>query len=213
MKIIFIDTETTGLNTTKNDIIQIAGVITENKEIVDEFNFKCQPVNWNTISSQALQVTNTTIEQLKTYEMPQATFIHIQNIFEKHLNNEKFIFAAQNKPFDWRFLVSFWDKHKRSADPSFDHYFDDRLSLDLLNLSRPLKKHGLLNVPNVKLETIVEALNIKVEGNLHDALTDIKATQQGFYGLVDKIKSIRKDKPNHPIFEDIKLRNTMSLFW
>ena len=140
MKIIFIDTETTGLNSQKHDIIQIAGLITEDKKILDEFNFKCQPVNWNTISKQALQINNTTIDDLKKYEMPQATFIHFLKILEKHFDGEKFIIAGQNvKSFDWRFVVSFWDKHKRYADPNFQYYFDDTKSLDLLDLSRPLK--------------------------------------------------------------------------
>ena len=142
MKIIFIDTETTGLSSQKNDIIQIAGLVTEDGKVLDEFNFKCQPVNWNTISKQALQINNTTIEDLKKYEMPQATFIHFLKILEKHFDGEKFIIAGQNvKAFDWRFVVAFWENHKRYADPDFQFYFDNRKSLDLLDLSRPLKNH------------------------------------------------------------------------
>jgi DNA polymerase III alpha subunit (gram-positive type) len=214
MKIIFIDTETTGLSCQKHDIIQIAGLVTEDNKILDEFNFKCQPINWDTISKQALQINNTTVEDLKSYEMPQATFIHFLKVLEKHFSGEKFIIAGQNvKSFDWRFVVTFWENHKRYADPEFEFYFDDKVSLDLLDLSRPLKNHGFLDVPNVKLGTIVEALNITVDGELHDALADIKATQQGFYGLVNKVNEIRRTKPNHPIFENEKLNNTMELFW
>lgn len=214
MKIIFIDTETTGLSHQKHDIIQLAGLVTEGKKILDEFNFKCQPINWNTISKEALKVNNTSEDDLKKYEMPQATFIHFLKILEKHFNGEKFIIAGQNvKAFDWRFVVSFWDKHKRYADPNFQDYFDEKISLDLLDLSRPLKKHGVIDVPNVKLGTIVEALNINVEGELHDALTDIKATQEGFYELVKKVNSVKKKDPNHKIFEYEKLNNTMKMFW
>lgn len=214
MKIIFIDTETTGLNSHKNDIIQIAGLVTEDKKILDEFNFKCQPVNWNTISKQALQINNTTLDDMKKYEMPQATFIHFLKVLEKHFNGEKFLIAGQNvKAFDWRFIVAFWENHKRYADPEFQFYFDNRKSLDLLDLSRPLKQTGILDVPNVKLGTIVEALNIKVDGELHDALADIKATQQGFYGLVTKVNSLRKSNPTHQLFNNKKLMDTMELFW
>lgn len=146
--------------------------------------------------------------------MPQATFIHFLKTLERHFNGEKFIIAGQNiKAFDWRFVVTFWENHKRYADPDFQFYFDNRKSLDLLDLSRPLKKYGFLDVPNVKLGTIVEALNIKVEGELHDALADIKATQQGFYGLVEKVNAIRKSNPTHPLFDNQKLIDTMELFW
>jgi DNA polymerase III alpha subunit (gram-positive type) len=214
MKIIFIDTETTGLSCKHHDIIQIAGLVTEDKKILDEFNFKCQPVNWNSISKQALQINNTTVEDLKKYELPQATFIHFLKVLEKHFDGEKFIIAGQNvKAFDWRFVVSFWENHKRYADPDFEFYFDENKGLDLLDISRPLKKHGFLDVPNVKLGTIVEALDIKVEGELHDALADIKATQEGFYGLVNKVKALRKKDPNNSIFENQKLMDTMELFW
>lgn len=214
MKIIFIDTETTGLNCKHHDIIQIAGLVTEDKKILDEFNFKCQPVNWDSINKKALQINNTTLEDLEKYELPQATFIHFLKVLEKHFNGEKFIIAGQNvKAFDWRFVVSFWENHKRYADPDFEFYFDENKSLDLLDISRPLKKHGLLDVPNVKLGTIVEALDITVEGELHDALADIKATKEGFYGLVNKVNSIYKKNPNNSIFENKKLLDTMEFFW
>lgn len=214
MKIIFIDTETTGLSHQKHDIIQIAGLVTEDKKILDEFNFKCQPVNWDTISKEALKINNTTEEDLKKYEMPQATFIHFLKILEKYFNGEKFIIAGQNvKAFDWRFVVSFWDKHKRFADPDFQDYFDESISLDLLDLSRPLKKHGVIDVPNVKLGTIVEALDIKVKGELHDALADIKATQESFYALVDKVNAVKQKDPKHKLFGYDKLNNTMEMFW
>ena len=41
MKVIFIDTETTGFDDKRNDIVQIAGLVTENKKILESFNFKC----------------------------------------------------------------------------------------------------------------------------------------------------------------------------
>ena len=95
MKIIFIDTETTGLSSKIHDIIQIAGLVTEDGKILDEFNFKCQPVNWKSISKQALQINNTSIDDLKKYEMPQATFIHFLKVLEKHFDGDKFIIAGQ----------------------------------------------------------------------------------------------------------------------
>ena len=66
-----------------------------------------------------------------------------------------------------------------------------------MDITKTLKKYGLLDVKNVKLETIVEALDIEVQGNLHDALTDIKATVNSIYKLLMKIKKLRAD-PNTP---------------
>lgn len=204
MRIIFIDTETTGLNSQKHDIIQLAGLVVENGKVIDSFNYKCQPVNWKDISPQALQVNNTTFEQLRSYASPKDAFKQFHEVLNKYYNpREKFLIAGQNvKKFDWRFVVSFWEKHKSPTDKDFQYFFDNRSSLDLMDLSKPMKVNGILEVENIKLGTIVEALNIKIEGNLHDALTDITVTYKSFYKLLADYKDLYHTNPNHKIFED-----------
>ena len=49
MKILWLDTETTGLNTDKCDLIQLAGIVIIDGEEKERFNFYCQPVNWENI--------------------------------------------------------------------------------------------------------------------------------------------------------------------
>ena len=207
MKIIFIDTETTGLNSQKHDIIQLAGLVVEDGKVIDSFNYKCQPVNWTDISPQALQVNNTTYEQLHSYETPKESFVKFLEVLNKHYTpKDKFLIAGQNvKKFDWRFIVSFWEKHKSPTDKDFQYFFDNRSSLDLMDLSKPMKTHGILEVENIKLGTIVEALNIQIEGNLHDALTDITVTYKSFYKLLKEYKKLHQTSPNHKIFQDTNL--------
>ena len=214
MRILFIDTETTGLNSQKNDIIQIAGQVVEDGLVLESFNFKCQPVNWDTISPQALQVTNTTIAQLRTYENPKDTFAKFLAVLVKYATpKDKFLIAGQNvKKFDWRFIVSFWEKHKGPEDKDFQFYFDNRTSLDLMDLTKPMKVNGILEVENIKLGTIVEALNIPIEGNLHDALTDITVTRKSFYKMLDEYKNLYQKMPKHKIFSDVNVDYILRLF-
>lgn len=194
MKIIFIDTETTGLNATTNDVVQIAGYITENQKVLDSFNLRCQPLNWKSIHPQALSITHPTktytevIEEFKSYDNPRDVLQVLKAKFDNHRtpkSPEKFIFAGQNTSFDWRFMVAFWGKNKALTDCDMSEYFDTNITYDLMHLTRPLQKLGLLDVPNVKLGTIVEALDIKLTGNLHDALTDIEGTYKSFYQMID----------------------------
>lgn len=188
MKVIFIDTETTGFDDKRQDIIQIAGIVTENRVILESFNFICAPVNFWAISKDALKVTGKTVEELKTYPHPKEAFNAFKSILDKYVvkGEPRFIFAGQNVPFDKRFLSSFWQKHKVTADVDFEYYFSSKIVYDLMDMTRPLKKSGKLNVPNVKLGTIMEALDIKPRGNLHDALTDIIGTCDSVYSMLDK---------------------------
>lgn len=217
MKILFIDTETTGFSSKTQDMWQVAGYVTENRKVLDTFNFKCQPVNWNTISQGALDCQDPpmTREILKTYGTPRAAFLKFKAILDKYYDessSEQFYIAGQNvKAFDWRFLVAFWDRHKLANEPSFQHYFNDTVSYDLLDLTRPLKKRGLLFTPesidingkkipkrevaNVKLGTIIEALDVKIQGPLHDAMTDIEGTFKSFNIAVDRWIELIKTDP------------------
>lgn len=199
MKVIFIDTETTGFDDKRQDIIQVAGLVTENRKILESFNYVAAPVNWNAISKDALQITGKTVEELRTYPDPKITYTGLKNIFEKYVvkGESRYIIAGQNvKSFDWRFLASFWNKHKDATDLPFDYYFSQKVIYDLMDLTRPLKKNGLLNVPNIKLGTIMEALGVKPEGNLHDALTDIIGTCDSFYKIVDRWIELSVSNPD-----------------
>jgi len=199
MKVIFIDTETTGFDDKRQDIIQVAGLVTENRKILESFNYVAAPINWNAISKDALQIIGKTVEELRTYPDPKIAYAGLKNIFEKYVvkGEPRYIIAGQNvKSFDWRFLASFWNKHKDDGDLPFDYYFSQKVVYDLMDLTRPLKKQGLLNVPNIKLGTIMEALGVKPEGNLHDALTDIIGTCDSFYKIVDRWIELSVSNPD-----------------
>lgn len=207
MKILFIDTETTGFSHKTQDMWQVAGYITENQKVIDMFNIKCQPINWHTISKGALECQEPpiTIKQLKSYQKPREAFLELKTILDKHYDetiSEKFFIAGQNvKAFDWRFLNAFWNRHKEDEEPDFQHYFNNRVSYDLMDLTRPLKKRGIPlkengpQLENVKLGTIIESLDIKIDGPLHDALSDIEGTYKAFYKAIDRWKILLQTDP------------------
>lgn len=76
-------------------------------------------------------------------------------------------FGGQNCPFDRGFL-------RKVLNSKFDscHY----LCKDLVGAAMIAAEAGLFEPENFKLVSITRALNIKVEGELHNALMDVKVT-------------------------------------
>ena len=183
MKILWIDTETTGLNVERCDIIQIAGIIVIDGKEVERFNFRCQPTNYDTIEQQALDTCNLTVEQLRTLPTAQETYSKLKQVLDKYIDRynkaDKFYLAGQNVEFDRQFLQSFFEK---MGDKYFMSYVKHQ-TVDLIHLMTILDSSGCISISNFKLETIANYLNIERDKNLHDAEVDIDLTRKCYCKL------------------------------
>lgn len=176
MKILYIDTETTGTNSQKHEIIQIAALIEIDNEIVEEINLRIRPTNWETIDPEALKVTGKTIEELKTYMDPKMAFVTLKGTLEKYVNkydrNDKFYPAGHNLGFDIEFLQAFWKKY---GDIYGTGSYQNWRFLDTRILANFLCSYGLIKPLNVTLGEMCKTYNIHLDA--HDALNDIRATR------------------------------------
>ena len=175
MKVLYFDTETTGLNPVHNDIIQIAGVIEIDGKIMEEFNLTCQPFSFDNISKQALEINKRTVDEIREFQKPAFLHADLKKLFSKYVDqynkNDKFIPAGQNVRFDIDFLHQFFQKNN-------DKYFGSWLKwqgVDLLALASILQYAGKFTLENLKLETLAKHFRVELEA--HDALEDIKATR------------------------------------
>ncbi|KKM25630.1 hypothetical protein LCGC14_1593020 [marine sediment metagenome] len=185
-KLFFVDVETTGIDSIKNDIIQLGGLIEINGKIVEEINFTCQPFNYNTINATSLEINKTTIEELKTYQAPQTAHNNLKQILEKYVDkydkNDKFSPVGYNVGFDVDFLRQFFFKN-------YDKYYGsliDYHKLDVFGLVFILEFKGLIKLENYKLVTVAKYFGIEYEE--HDALEDIKVTREVFYKMLEYLK-------------------------
>lgn len=185
-KLFFVDTETTGTDSIKNDIIQLGGLIEINGEVVEEIDFNCQPFNYFTISTAALEINKTTIEDLKTYQTPQNAHRILKQTLEKYVDKydkkDKFNLSGYNVGFDADFLRQFFSK-------AYDKYYGsliDYHKLDVLSLVFILVFKGYLELEDYKLKTVANHFGIKYEE--HNALADIKVTREVFYKMLEMIK-------------------------
>lgn len=186
MKIMWLDTETTGLNREKCDIIQIAGIVVIDGEEKERFNLWCQPINWENIEPASFEKTGMTLEKLKELPLPQQTYLKFKEILDKYIDRynkeDKFFLAGHNTQFDLDFLKLFFEK---MGDKYFGSYFYYKI-IDLMALSTILHTANLINLSSWKLEDIAKYLCIEYDNNLHNAETDIDLTRKCFCKLVSQ---------------------------
>lgn len=188
MKLLFLDTETTGVDPMKNGIIQIAGIIDINGQVVEEFNLRCKPFPGQLFTAEALRITGKTVEEIRTFPEPKEAYQKIKAIFDKYINrydkNDKFTMVGQNTKFDYDFMTTFFQNN-------YDKYFYAYVAyhlVDLVNASALFKMAGKISMPNMKLETMAKLFGIPLAA--HDALEDIRATRQILYKFVECLKTI-----------------------
>ncbi len=175
MKILYIDTETTGLDPKINDIIQLSGMIEINGEVKETFNFDVKPLNIEAISEEALKVTGKTKEEILAY--PEAKEIYrkfvamLDRYVSKYDRTDKMYVAGYNVRFDVEFLKAFFDK---AGNPYFGSYINWK-TVDPMPIMHFLEYIGMLSLENYKLSTVCEYFKIPLQA--HDAMSDIKATR------------------------------------
>lgn len=177
MKILYFDTETTGIDPKIHEITQFAAIVEIDGVPVEEVNWRCQPTNYEAISPEALQTTGVTVEQLKTFPHPTEMMKNIRSLFDRYINKydkaDKFWPAGHNVSFDLDFLQAFWKKH---SDKYGTGSYQNWRSLDSRYFANFLMAAGKLHgIPDMKLATLCGHYGIEIDA--HDALSDIRATR------------------------------------
>lgn len=189
----FYDLETTGLDTKSEQIMQFAGIRTD-----ENFNIIGEPVN------EMVEVSDDMIPDpfaiLTTLKTPQETreIGYTESQFAKILDEEIFtpnttIIGFNNINYDDEIIRHFmWRNFK---DPYAWHYKDGKSRFDVYNLilaTYALRPEGI-NFPviedkvSLRLENLSKANGI-LHDNAHDALSDVKATI-GIFKLVKEKQS------------------------
>ena len=149
MKLIFIDVETSGLDHTKNALLQCAGIIRIDGRIKDKFNFKMQP--------HADAVMDVNSEMASRHRLKQSTgFNKFINKIEKYVNpykkSDKFYFLGYNSRFDENFIRAWF---LRNENKWYGSYFHNP-SVDIMQLAMRcmMRKGERSNLKNMKLSPL-----------------------------------------------------------
>lgn len=190
MKLAYIDVETTGIPYPESGLIQLAGIIEVDDEIVDRFDFRVRPFPTDIILDEALDVNGVTREDLKTFDSPVDVHKKFIEVLDKHVDrydkNDKLHFVGYNAEFDANHLRSWF---KKNDDNYFGSWFWhpplDAMTFAAIGLMR--RRHDLANF---QLTTVARSLGIDVEeADAHDALYDVNLTRQIFRMLIDRIRA------------------------
>lgn len=156
---VFIDVETTGLNPTKDAIVQVSALRFFGKKAIDGLNSYVNPCR--PIPKEATKIHGITDDKIK--DSPT-----IDEIKEPFMNLIKgAILVGYNAIFDLNFL---------------DHAFHGALAnvefIDVMWIAKTL-----LTLPDYRLETVADYAEFHPEGGYHNSLTDCTATAAIFFRL------------------------------
>ena len=179
---IFYDTETTGLDTEFDQILQFGAILTDEKfNKIESFEIRCQLLPWVVPSPEALLVTNTPTSALQDKSLP-TFYAMMSEVYDKLTSWGPAVFIGYNSiSFDEIFLHrAFW----QSLYPPYLTVTNGNRRCDLLPmlqathyffpecLAWPRKENGNISF---RLDQIAPANGFD-HSKAHDALNDVEAT-------------------------------------
>lgn len=175
-RLVFIDTETTGLDPVQHDLWQMSMIITDEAgNVIETKNILAKPNNIENASEQALKVAHITRKSLERLPNRYDSYREFMETLIRVCTESggKVTWVGYNNKFD----VQFVDKFCREFDFGFDlwNYFS-YISIDMLQVSMMLKTMGFINTENLKLEWVYKNFHLGLD-TAHDAVADANATR------------------------------------
>lgn len=161
----FIDIETTGLDPSKDSIIEIAALTASKHEIVSSWSRLIKTDK--SVPKNIVELTNITNDMLNGGTNISEALRELSELVQGKS------VICYNKKFDITFLQN--EFHKNSMDSPFGRV------VDLLTVA----KRKVVNVENYKLSTVAQHLDIGVEEQ-HRALSDCETLYKVFLKLNEK---------------------------
>ncbi len=187
-KILWLDTETTGLNPKRHGLREIGYILVVDGQVVKKDVLQIDPRTYKTkiveIDNQALELSNVTIEDFDNYDDSAFAFDRFSPILEfidKEDKNDYFTLAGFNVKFDNDFLREWFYDNDAGAD--FKNYFHYKV-IDVFPLVITLKHLGLIDTVDDKLKTVCEYFDIPIDA--HNAISDIEATKELYELIADR---------------------------
>lgn len=185
-KVLWLDTETTGLDPTAHSIIQIAGIIDIDGVEKFRFDYNVKPHADFEIDDEALKISKTTRKMLLGFPEITEVYNQIKQDFRGFVDpfnrEDKFIIAGQNIKFDLDMLSHFF---MRQGDPYLGSFVDFKNRIELMDITKGLQALGFIKSETIKLSAVCKEFGIKI--NAHNAMSDIQATRDLYYFLVNHV--------------------------
>jgi DNA polymerase III subunit epsilon len=179
-RLLFIDTETGGLDPGKHSLLSLAMVIWEDREILDSIEILIND-GVLSVTEEALSVNKIDIEKHKQTAVSSSQAMdEVLSFIRKYFPQQrKITLAGHNVHFDAAFLRSFFSANNKDFSEFFSHRIIDTSSiLYYLYLAGHIKQKAISS------DDAFALFDIKVEGR-HTALGDAMATAKLFTKLLN----------------------------
>ncbi|HDZ27018.1 hypothetical protein LCGC14_1048880 [marine sediment metagenome] len=175
-KLLWLDTECTGVDAFRNDIIQIGYLIEVDGQMVESSEILMKPGPNSIISPEALMKNKFTEKDFESFQSQEEGLYKFETALQRHIDRfdsrDKFVLAGYNVGFDDKFLRASFKRNKND-------YYGSYIMWAKLDVQSFLAKYLIetdTSLPNQKLETVCHHFGIDLDA--HDALEDIKATRK-----------------------------------
>ena len=190
MILLYIDTETTGLDTATCSIWQLSGYISDTATgASDSFDYKMHPYRNENISKEAAAKTGVAQEELDSYPSQSEVFSSFTALLGKYVDledwNQRVTPVGYNISFDLDFLRS-WFTFNNSATLFFKNIYFPGIDVMYLAAYYLLGERGKMR--NFQLSTVYEKLTDKSLASAHNAMADIDATKELLNVIVGKLR-------------------------
>ena len=180
MILLYLDTETTGLDISTCSIWQLSGYIGDtSKGTTESFNYKMRPYRGEIISEEAAAKTGATQEELNALPPQSEAFASFVELLSKYIDledwNQRVIPVGYNVSFDLDFLRAWFAFNNAASVFSKNVYFP---GIDVMYLASYYLLGERSKMRNFQLSTVYERLLNKPLINAHDAMADIDATRE-----------------------------------
>lgn len=191
LKLVVLDTETTGLWSDKHALIQLSGKVVISNEVVSEFNFKMRPFMDDEVDDNALRINRITLEELASYPTPEEVLPEVKKYFYQFLDHgdpkDLLTPVGFNVRFDTGFLRAFFTK--QNGWNSYKNIFSGR-TIDVQSMVLMyLHANGLDNLDSYSQVNCAKAMGIELnEDSAHDAVEDSNVCFRMFMKISEKMK-------------------------
>jgi DNA polymerase-3 subunit epsilon len=183
-RLLFIDTETGGLDPDKHSLLSLAMVVWEDSEIIDSKEILIND-GILSVTDEALSINKINLKKHKVEAISSSRAMdEILSFIGKHFPKQgEITLAGHNVHFDAAFLKRFFSANNKK----FSEYFSHRM-IDTSSILHYLYLAGRIKQKAVSSDKAFALFDIQVEGR-HTALGDAVATAKLFTKLLEQADS------------------------
>ena len=195
MNILFLDVESTGIDVSKNEVVEIACEFWQAETLVSKFNTLLELSGSNSVEVNlgALKVNSylTRVESELLVSRPDAAASFVRYLVDLPKDKQNPIYVGgHNAAFDVVALKKFLADHNYSG---WNEIFAINI-IDTATIGNILREAGLINFDRMSLANLAKALNIEVNTKkTHGAKYDTELTARCYFEMLKLLRSNKKD--------------------